>query len=167
MTANWTQQYYDAIFTCVARYREMAEGMPDLLSFLDEFKRDVPLVKLSRWLGYVQGVLVTRGVTTVTIERDATRPLFRPLDFAEVAPEHRVLAELLGQMNEIAPLPWQADIDDPNTDHAMWTGKFYTAAEDARSTWTSYDTPDERLTPIARFVEAAVNAVPALLKARG
>lgn len=78
----WLSAYYDAILTCVVRYREMAEGMPDLLSFLDEFKRDVPIVKLSRWLGYIQGVLIERGVTTVTIERDATRVLFRPLDFA-------------------------------------------------------------------------------------
>jgi len=79
----WLSAYYDAILACVVRYREMAEGMTDLLSFLDEFKRDVPIVKLSRWLGYVQGVLIERGVTTVTIERDATRALFRPLDFKE------------------------------------------------------------------------------------
>ena len=83
MNPAWLSAYYDAILVCVARYREMAEGMPDLLSFLDEFKRDVPIVKLSRWLGYVQGVLIERGVTTVTIERDATRSLFPPLDFAK------------------------------------------------------------------------------------
>jgi len=83
MTAAWIDKYYDAIFVCVARYREMAEGMPELLAFLDEFTHEVPIVKLSSWLGYVQGVLITRGVTTVTIERDATRSLFRPLDFAK------------------------------------------------------------------------------------
>lgn len=81
MTAAWVDKYYDAIFVCVARYREMAVGMPDLLTFLDEFTHEVPIVKLSRWLGYVQGVLIERGKTTVAAERDITRSLFRPLDF--------------------------------------------------------------------------------------
>jgi len=83
VNAVWTRRYYDAILACVWRYREMAVNMPDLLTFLDEFTRDVPIVKLSRWLGYVQGVLVERGKTTVQAERDWTRPLFRPLDFSE------------------------------------------------------------------------------------
>lgn len=166
--AVWLTAYYDAILTCVGRYRELAVGMPDLLSFLDEFTRKVPLVKLSRWLGYVQGVLIERGKTTVDAERDITRSLFRPLDFAKppAFPEGvDALLELLAKMEELAPLPWKADIDDEGTDHPMWTGKFYTAADDERSTWTSYDTVDERLTPIVRFVEACVNAVPTLLGA--
>ena len=37
----------------------------------------LPIDKLSRWLGYVQAVLVANGLTTVDRERDATRPLFR------------------------------------------------------------------------------------------
>jgi len=81
VTPEWISAYYNAISVCVARYKTMAAGMPDLLSFLDEFTHEVPLVKLSRWLGYVQGVLIERGKTTVTAERDATRSLFRPLDF--------------------------------------------------------------------------------------
>lgn len=60
----------------------MAKDMPDLLLFLEEFNENVPLVKLSRWLGYVQGVLIERDATSTQIERDWTRPLFRPLDFA-------------------------------------------------------------------------------------
>lgn len=35
-----------------------------------------PIDKLSRWLGFIQAVLVMRGVTTVKRERDLTRPLF-------------------------------------------------------------------------------------------
>jgi len=164
----WLTTYYDAIMICVARYREMAKDMPELLAFLDEFTRSVPLVKLSRWLGYVQGILIAAGSTTVAAERDTTRSLFRPLDFAKPSTqpatlEIGTLLEHLAKMNELAPLPWQADIDELGTPHAVWTGKFYTAAADARSTWTSYDTPDTRLVPIAQFIEAAVNAVPMLL----
>lgn len=75
--------YYSAIHKCVWRYQEMAKDHPDLLKFLNEFHGDVPLNKLNRWLGYVQGVLIERGITTVQAERDWTRPLFRPLDFNE------------------------------------------------------------------------------------
>jgi len=35
-----------------------------------------PIDKLNRWLGYVQGVLITCDVTTVMKERDYSRPLF-------------------------------------------------------------------------------------------
>lgn len=79
----WQARYYDAVEECVVRYRAMAKDMPDLIAFINEFNDDVPLVKLSRWLGYVQGVLIERGATTVEAERDWTRPLFRPLDFGD------------------------------------------------------------------------------------
>lgn len=36
--------------------------------------RDTP--KAMRWLGFVQGVLIMRGLTTVQTERDFTRPYF-------------------------------------------------------------------------------------------
>lgn len=32
--------------------------------------------KYSRWLGYIQGCLISRGLTTVEEERDRTRPWF-------------------------------------------------------------------------------------------
>ncbi len=78
---RWQAAYYDAIMKCVERYKPMAVPDQDLLKFLDEFNREVPLMKLSRWLGYVQGVLIDKRITTVEAERDWTRPLFRPLDF--------------------------------------------------------------------------------------
>jgi hypothetical protein len=57
----------------------------ELHEFLQEFHdgviNEAPLCKLNRWLGYIQAVLIERGVTTVKAERDWTRPLFRPLDF--------------------------------------------------------------------------------------
>jgi hypothetical protein len=58
----------------------------ELYTFCQELTKacvdKMPLLKLNRWLGYIQGVLIERRVTTVTEERDWTRPLFRPLDFA-------------------------------------------------------------------------------------
>jgi hypothetical protein len=79
--------YYTAITKCVERYRDLAakNGHEDIVLFLSEFNSSVPLTKLNRWLGYVQGVLIVRGATTVKAERDWTRPLFRPLDFSKTA----------------------------------------------------------------------------------
>lgn len=84
--------YYLALHKCAERYRDMlieAATYTDdpLWRFNMEFMfacRDrLPLMKLNRWLGYIQGVLIERGHTTVEAERDWTRPLFRPLDFPE------------------------------------------------------------------------------------
>ena len=36
----------------------------------------LPEDKISRWLGFIQGVMVMKGYTTVNIERDFSRPLF-------------------------------------------------------------------------------------------
>lgn len=75
--------YYSALWHLGWRYARMAPD--DLLSFVREFQSGVenrlPLLKLNRWLGYIQGVLCERGITTVETERDFTRPFFRPLDF--------------------------------------------------------------------------------------
>lgn len=35
-----------------------------------------PLDKLSRWLGFVQGIMAARGLLDVDEERDRTRPIF-------------------------------------------------------------------------------------------
>jgi len=93
---KWQDSYYHALHKCAERYRDMIEEgieiddlspeMIELRNFTYEFMfgaRDkLPLLKLNRWLGYIQGVLIERGYTSVTAERDWTRPLFRPLDFA-------------------------------------------------------------------------------------
>ena len=80
--------YYDAVLVCAERYAIIARqyGYADLVNFLSEFNRKVPLMKLNRWLGYVQGTLISRGVLTVEMERNWTRPLFRPLDFPQSGP---------------------------------------------------------------------------------
>lgn len=82
--------YHHALHKCAERYRDMqmAEPPDELWRFTCEFMfgcRDgLPIPKLCRWLGYIQGVLIERGFTTVEAERDWTRPLFRPLDFPAV-----------------------------------------------------------------------------------
>lgn len=88
------ESYYHALGACLDRYRKMIADHrashdhtvhQDLLDFIEEFDLAItkryPLCKLNRWLGYIQGVLIERHVTTVTAERDWTRPLFRPIDF--------------------------------------------------------------------------------------
>jgi hypothetical protein len=35
--------------------------------------------KLSRWVGFIQGVLYERGMIDVTVERDFSRELYRPV----------------------------------------------------------------------------------------
>jgi len=90
--------YYDALQKCAVRYIDMQEQYVDcyennvpealaLWNFTYEFytgcKRRFPLMKLNRWLGYIQGCLIERGYTTVEAERDWTRPLFRTLDYGK------------------------------------------------------------------------------------
>jgi predicted NAD-dependent protein-ADP-ribosyltransferase YbiA (DUF1768 family) len=81
--------YRIALRACGERYLGMAtETLPGRLlgigDFIQEFLdgcAEMPLCKLNRWLGYIQGTLITHGFTTVTAERDWSRPLFRPLDY--------------------------------------------------------------------------------------
>jgi hypothetical protein len=58
------------------------------MEFMFGCRDKLPIPKLCRWLGYIQGVLIERGFTTVDAERDWTRPLFRPFDFPATAKEH-------------------------------------------------------------------------------
>ena len=41
-----------------------------------ELNQEQSLTKKHRWLGFVQGVIITKGWTTVLNERDATRDAF-------------------------------------------------------------------------------------------
>lgn len=85
--------YHRALYQCGIRYEVLAFeklglfATDPLAEFINEFihkcVEGYPIPKLCRWLGYIQGVLIERGATTVEAERDWTRPLFRPLDFPE------------------------------------------------------------------------------------
>ncbi len=88
------QLYYEALTACAERYTGMANALyalgtndPDLYEFIAIFSQGVddrlPLLKLNRWLGYIQRGLILLDATTVEGERDWTRPYFRPIDFPE------------------------------------------------------------------------------------
>jgi len=36
----------------------------------------MPIDKIARWVGFIQGVLACRGIISVDAERDRTRPIF-------------------------------------------------------------------------------------------
>lgn len=84
-------QYYTALEICINRYADMLNqygGIATIdsdLQFIDTFNQGLadrlPLMKLNRWIGFIQGTVIRLGLTTVENERDFTRPLFRPLDF--------------------------------------------------------------------------------------
>lgn len=82
---EWISAYYDGILEFTELYKSWIQDEPemaDLAEFFEEFSRDVPLLKLDRWFGYAQGILIERGMTTTEIERARTRSTFRRLDFA-------------------------------------------------------------------------------------
>lgn len=49
-----------------------------LFYMIDEIKCNphMPIDKIARWTGFIQGVLAARGVISVDVERDRTRPIF-------------------------------------------------------------------------------------------
>jgi hypothetical protein len=85
------EAYYTYLIACGVRYFNMQvrndERDVDLMEFTKLFIKEcvskLPLMKLNRWLGYIQGTLIAQNYTTVQEERDWTRPYFRPLDFDE------------------------------------------------------------------------------------
>lgn len=86
--------YYDAIHRCCERYRDMIsdrtywDGWVEydaihkfVFQLMSECKnKNLSIMKLNRWLGYIQGVLIERGLTSVEEERNWTRGIFQPLD---------------------------------------------------------------------------------------
>lgn len=87
--------YYEALRHHLIRYELMVSqvsGLPlvsytkeQLLEFIkltiEKIDEEYPLNKLNRWFGFIQGIIIACGFTTVEAERDATRSFFRPLDF--------------------------------------------------------------------------------------
>ena len=51
-----------------------------MLNYILENSESMPYGKLNRWLGFIQGCLITRGLLTVEYERDRTRPYLQALD---------------------------------------------------------------------------------------
>lgn len=93
------EQYYEHLTTLGNRYKNIVENTrtrmwyytseyDEIFDFIDNTflpgcEEKLPLMKLNRWIGYIQGVLIAKRLTTVEKERDFTRPMFRPLDFEE------------------------------------------------------------------------------------
>lgn len=87
-------EYRTALLYHLVQY-EMAVSLVDRLplttytkhELLDFIKltmdniEEYPLEKLNRWFGFIQGIIIASGLTTVQAERDATRSDFKPLDF--------------------------------------------------------------------------------------
>lgn len=66
-------------------------------------------------------------------------------------------------LSQMSPGPWEADVDDPETD-PHWTGKFYTGDRGARGTsWCTYDDADPDTLPNVRGIAVLMSEVPALL----
>lgn len=90
---EWLDKYYSGILECTYRYRAMLKSMdPTQLStafytfneeLMDGCRTRQPIWKMNRWLGYIQRYVIEKGHTSVSVERDFTRPFFRPLDFDE------------------------------------------------------------------------------------
>lgn len=56
--------------------KEDDETSPEHLNWmLNELHTLTPDDKANRWLGFVQGILIAKGVTSVGIEREVTRPI--------------------------------------------------------------------------------------------
>lgn len=78
-------QFYPALLDLYAellRNNPAIEGVdfntPHLLWMLGliKYSEDMSLTKKHRWLGFVQGVMIANGLTTVADQRDHTRAMF-------------------------------------------------------------------------------------------
>ncbi len=66
------------------RCKELTLKLPNceektrLLNMIKTLKSnsDWPDLKVGKWLGFIEGVLISKGITTVDKERDITRPIF-------------------------------------------------------------------------------------------
>src|SRR5690606_24783578 len=72
---------YDALILAIAPYpvecqEDPGTSYPHLRWMLRTIPTHADPFKANRWLAFVQGVLIERGLTTVPAERDFTRPYF-------------------------------------------------------------------------------------------
>lgn len=71
---------YDSM---LARYTKRVECVPipgtypeHLRWMLSELKSFTDVGKANRWLGFIQGSMIAKNITSVQVERDFTRPYF-------------------------------------------------------------------------------------------
>lgn len=68
----------------IDRYRSLIDdhGMPDRQRWLDYCDTALTISntdKLSRWVGFIQGVLYAKGLITIEEERDHSRGIYKPV----------------------------------------------------------------------------------------
>jgi hypothetical protein len=73
-----------AHYFMIRRYRSIIEGKnfkdeEFLLNFCDSALTLTNPDKLSRWVGYIQGVLIERGILDTKFERDVSREIYKPI----------------------------------------------------------------------------------------
>ncbi|MBB5664715.1 hypothetical protein GGE68_002912 [Rhizobium leguminosarum] len=72
---------YDGMLRRISAYIECqpdpGTSPPHLRWMLRELQTFSDETKAHRWLGFIQGILIARGFTTVTVERDFTRPYLK------------------------------------------------------------------------------------------
>lgn len=56
---------------------EPGTSLPHIKWMLGTMQAFTDVEKQMRWLGFIQGVLIMNGLTTVTEERNFTRPFFK------------------------------------------------------------------------------------------
>lgn len=69
----------DATLHMFERYQSFNIQDKQIAGLLNEGIKQIsilPIDKLSRWLGFIQGYVIFNNLTTVNIEREYSRPLF-------------------------------------------------------------------------------------------
>ena len=62
-----------------------------------------PVDKYSRWLGFIQGVLVTKNLISVQTERDITRPWFTKKVTPSIADDYVGVSPMVGPVGPYVP----------------------------------------------------------------
>lgn len=89
MTTYNNEQMQSILMDLFWRYTGMAEdaNIPDLEERFNiislctagrnlSAEKKLPIDKGNRWIGYIQGILIAKGITTIQAERDYTRSMF-------------------------------------------------------------------------------------------
>lgn len=78
---NFEEKLLVAHKTLMVRYFNIATiyRQQDIVDFCKKSLKLENPDKLSRWVGYVQGVLIERKILTVQQERDISRPIYQPI----------------------------------------------------------------------------------------
>ena len=77
----------------IERYKDILESSSELdqkaflLSFCEEAMKLENSDKLSRWVGFIQGILYTHNLIEIDIERDFSRNIYKPI-YAELNMPH-------------------------------------------------------------------------------